>query len=326
MFFLIAALAKCAPYIAAHEEKSFLSWMRQHNQFYTGSEYHFRLGIYLSNLRYINEFNKNSSKKYFLRANSLSTLTPAEYKTLLGYVPSDVKVPRSPFRKQYRNDLPDNYDLREKGLVNRIKDQGNCGSCWAFGTVAAQETNWALTHDGQLYSLSESNLVDCVIDALGCNGGNPSLALSYVSWIQGGKFMKDDDYPYVPSVQSCKFDSSKGVTHMRTYYSTWRGDEEDLKNSVVTYGAHAIAMDCSNNNFHNYGGGIYQDDASCSSFFMDHCMCLVGYGVEDGTGFWIIKNSWGTSWGEEGYFRIIRNGSNLCGVASNAIYPYEYDE
>ncbi|OHT15262.1 Cathepsin K [Tritrichomonas foetus] len=329
MFFLIAALAQCAPYIQAHEEKSFVNWMRSNNQFYTGDEYQFRLGIYLSNVRYINEFNKNTSKHITLRVNSLATLTPAEYRLRLGHIDNPkAEVPHSPFRKQPRNDIPENYDLRELGMVNHVKDQGSCGSCWAFGSVAAQETNWALTHNGELYSLSEQNLLDCVIDSLGCSGGNAAMALSYVSWMQGGKFMTEDDYPYAGAVQECKFDSTRGVTHLRTYYSTWRGDEDGLKQSVYTYGAHAVSMDCMGLAFQYYGGGIYDHtaDESCTTWWANHCMCLVGYGVEDGTGYWIIKNSWGTSWGEEGFFRIIRDGTNFCGVSSQAVYPFEYDE
>lgn len=307
-------------YITNQDEKSFLSWMRENNQIYTGSEYHFRLGIYLTNLRHINEFNKGNHK-FFLKANMFAASTQQEYQVLLGHINSPNRAPLSPLRKSNRNDdVPDSYDLREKGVVNRVKSQGACGSCWAFGAVAAQEINWALA-TGQLLSLSESNLVDCVWDCLGCNGGNAGWAMTYIKIFQSGHFMLEDDYDYTPAVGTCMYNSSIAVTKISTHYGTNYGDEDDLKQSIYHNGAHAITMDCKNPDFSYYGGGIYSDDGTCTTWWASHTMCAVGYGVEDGTGYWILKNSFGKYWGEEGYVRVIRDGNNTCGVSSSPIYP-----
>lgn len=320
--FLFAGFAACALFTQPHEEKSFLSWMRQHNQLYTGDEYNLRFGIFLANKRYIESFNKQD-RTFTLRLSQFAAYTPAEYKSMLGFVQGENKRETVETIKVTKGAAPESFDWREKGFIQPIKDQGQCGSCWAFGTVAAQECVWAIK-TGEKLSLSESNLVDCVMDCLGCQGGQPGWAMTWVKLFQGGKFMLESDYPYVAARGWCKFDSTKGVTKLTTHKNLASGDEEGLKESVFANGAHTIAIDAGQTSFHSYSTGVYYEP-SCSGWTLNHAVCCVGYGVEQSaTGnldYWIVKNSWGTSWGENGYIRMSRNRDNNCGVASQAQLP-----
>ena len=317
MFAFVVATAFSALY-SVSEEKSFLSFMRESNQFYTGDEYNFRLGVYTANARRVSEFNREGNT-FEVALNKFSAYTPAEYKSLLGARSSN-KVTR-PSLKTSTVSVPESFDWREKNVVYSVKDQAQCGSCWAFSIIAAQESAWAIAK-GELISLSEQNIVDCVTSCYGCNGGWPYKAYDYVIKKQGGKFMKEEDYPYKAVDQSCKFDASKAVTMIKSYVSVESGSESDLKEKVATKGVASICIDASNWSFQMYSKGIY-DESSCSSYNLDHAVNCVGYGSENGVDYWIVRNSWGTSWGENGYIRMIRNKNNQCGEASEAIVPLD---
>lgn len=300
--------------IAPHEEKSFLSWMRSSNQFYTGEEYHFRLGIFLANSRLIQEF--NSCKKSFkLSLNKFACYTPTEYKTLLGRVQSPVKS-RGNILKKSKGDEPTSIDWREKGAVNEIKDQGQCGSCWAFGTVQACESAYAISK-GKLYSCSEQEIVDCCEYCSGCDGGVECVTLDYIIRLQDGYLMSEEDYPYKFVQQRCAWDKSKGINQIKSYIRGEKGDEDALK-TLISQGVCDIGIDASKYSFQLYSGGIY-DEPSCSSTALNHAVGLVGYGTMNDVDFWIVRNSWGKSWGEKGYIRMIRNNNNQCGVATDPI-------
>ena len=300
-----------------HEEKAFLSWMRETNNLFVGDEYRFRLGIFLSNKRYVQEHNRKSSS-FKVSLNSLAHLTQTEYNQLLGYKDlGEAKLAPVEIKNTLK-DVPESLDWRTEQIVNPIKDQGQCGSCWAFGSVQAQESCYAKAH-GTLYSLSEQNLVDCCIDCLGCNGGSSPFAYAYIHFLQGGKFNLESDYPYTATKGKCKYDKTKAVTQMKGY-SKCKKNEETLKEAVANNGPYSIAIDASHQSFQLYRSGIY-DEAACSSRSLDHCVGLIGYGAENGQDYWLVRNSWGTSWGEEGYVRIIRNDNNKCGVASEAVTP-----
>lgn len=119
---------------------------------------------------------------------------------------------------------------------------------------------------------------------------------------------------------TCSFDSSKAIGKVTSYYLVFFHSESDLLYKVAQTGVVSVGIDASLASFHSYSSGIYQD-SSCSSWFLDHAVACVGYGSEDGTDYWIVRNSWGTAWGEKGYVRILR-GQNMCGIASSAIVAY----
>jgi len=301
--------------VSKHEEMSFLSYMRKTKQFFVGEEYSFRLGIYLTRMRYIQEFNQGSHS-FLVGENRLMHLTTAEYRSILGakrgFEAKNAEIVKAP------ENGPKEIDWRTKGIVNPVKDQGSCGSCWAFSAITAQESQWAKVHN-ELFSLSESNLVDCVTAAAGCGGGWPYDAYDYVRSDQDGMFMKDSDYPYQPVTGMCKFDKTKGVTKIQSYTISKLGDDVELANRVASHGVASVCIDASLQSFHMYSSGIY-DDMGCSAWDLDHAVGLVGYGTEGSKDFWIIRNSWGSDWGESGYIRILR-GDDLCGVSSMAVLP-----
>ena len=296
-----------------NEERSFLQWMRETNNLYTGDGYHFRLGVFMTTLRYIEDFNRDKSKTYRLGLNHLSALTRAEYLSMLGTRSGSAKRIIATGRRV----APEQIDWREKGVVNEIKDQGQCGSCWAFGAIQTCESSWAIKN-GKLLSFSESNIVDCCRGCFGCGGGWPYVAIDFVVKDQDGQFNSEEDYPYMPIQGDCRFDKSKAVGSVSGYVIVNEDDEHDLKEKIGTLGPASVSINASPSDFHTYSSGIYSSDI-CDAWTINHAVGCVGYGNEAGNNYWIIRNSWGTVWGEAGYMRLAMFAGNMCGIAAEAI-------
>jgi len=203
---------------------------------------------------------------------------------------------------------PDSFDWRDKGAVTNVKDQGQCGSCWAFSTVGNVEGQWFLKHQ-QLTSLSAQELVDCDKVDEGCNGGLPDQAYDYI--IKAGGLESDAKYPYTARDGKCKFDKTLVVAKISA--CTYIGKDEDLiKDTLFQTGPLSIGINAADMQF--YSSGIDNPKKSkCNPSQLDHGVLLVGYGTESNTPYWIIKNSWGSGWGEKGYYRIVR-GKGACGM------------
>lgn len=316
MFILFVHLISSKIYIGLTEERQFLNWMRTNNKFYTGDEYSFRLGIFISNVRYCQEFNRRNGLTFRLGVNQFSCHTPSEYKSLLGSQFYDLKTKMSKTVKPSKS-TPDTFDWREKSVVNPIKNQGDCGSCWAFSTISTCESAFAIS-TGNLLQFSEQNLVDCS-PGFGCRSGWTYIAVDYVLESQNGTFNSEDQYPYTAVDGSCVFDSSKAVGKITEVIYAEKDDENDLKEKVASLGVASISIHSGNTPFMSYAGGILDDDECTGQFArIDHAVDVVGYGSEDGIDFWIVRNSWGTSWGEEGYVRMVRNKGNKCFIATQA--------
>ena len=214
------------------------------------------------------------------------------------------------------NAAPDAYDWRDYGRVSPVKDQASCGSCWAFSTIANLEGLY-YAKKGVMKTFSEQMLVDCDTSDSGCNGGLMQYAFT---WLKKNGIMLDSDYPYTGTKGTCKSDKSKyvdmsvtGYKKLGSSWSTWSAvDEDEVKDFLYETGPLAIALNA--NPLQTYVSGILDLTSSqCPSSGINHAVTLVGYGTEDSVAYWIIKNSWGTSWGEKGYFRI-RRGKGTCGV------------
>jgi cathepsin L len=168
--------------------------------------------------------------------------------------------------------------------------------------------------------LSEQNLIDCVTNCYGCNGENVDLAYYDVILRQAGHFNSASLYPYRAINGNCKCASFDTQTIIVSYGTVSR-TETALQNVIVTYGPVAITIDASRKSFQLYKNGVYNEKA-CSSTKLDHAVLAVGYDMTP-SDYWLVKNSWGTSWGEAGYIRLTRNGDNQCGVAIDAVIPFD---
>jgi len=213
--------------------------------------------------------------------------------------------------------LDETVDWRTKGMVTAVKNQGQCGSCWAFSTTGSFEGQHA-KKSGNLVSLSEQQLVDCSTQNNGCQGGLMDYAFQYIR--QVGGLETEADYPYYAQNRNCEFDQSRVAASLTGFVDVTRGDEEALKQAVATVGPVSVAIDASHSSFQSYRSGVYYE-GSCSSSRLDHGVLVVGYGTESGRDYWLVKNSWAASWGEAGYIKMIRNQNNNCGIATQASYP-----
>ena len=204
-------------------------------------------------------------------------------------------------------------DWVASGAVTGVKNQGQCGSCWSFSTTGALEGAFEIAGN-TLTSLSEQNLVDCDTTDSGCNGG---LMDNAFKWIQSnGGICTEADYAYTAAKGTCKTTCDKVAT-LSGHTDVPSGDEDALK-TAVAIGPVSIAIEADKSVFQSYSSGIL--DSSACGTNLDHGVLVVGYGADDGSDYWKVKNSWGTTWGEEGYIRIAR-GSNICGIASEPSYP-----
>lgn len=253
---------------------------------------------------------QNSNESYEEGINQFSDMTFNEFRKI--YLNLDFSVIKGiKFNKVHvdiKESLPVAFDWREKGCVNAVKDQQSCGSCWAFSTVGNLEGLYHIKY-GKLLRFSEQHLVDCdPIDA-GCNGG---LMENTFKWlIDNGGFMYESDYKYTGRDEICIEDKSKFVGKVASFNILDTTNEQAIKQYLVETGPLAIALNA--DALMSYRSGILDKTArQCDPAGLNHAVVLVGYGMADKE-FWIVRNSWGKSWGESGYFRIAL-GKGVCGI------------
>lgn len=301
------------------------SWLMKHGKNYNAlGEKERRLEVFKDNLWFIDQHNSDQNQTFKLGLNQFADLTNEEFRSkYVGTRRRDrnrrlarSKSDRYGFKEG--DSLPPSIDWREKGAVVPVKDQGSCGSCWAFSTIAAVEgVNQIVT--GDLISLSEQELVDCDTSYNeGCNGGLMDYAYEFI--IKNGGIDTEEDYPYKARDGRCDtYKKNAKVVTIDDYEDVPLNDEKSLQKAVANQPV-SVAIEGGGRDFQLYDSGVFT--GSCGTA-LDHGVTAVGYGEEDGMEYWIVKNSWGESWGEKGYIRMERNTkyTGLCGIAMEASYP-----
>lgn len=302
----------------------FSKWMIQYNKTYdSDAEYQNHLELFTENYERIQKFNSNPNQTYYLSLNHFSDIhtTTAAQLYAKGHKHGSKNQSYHPTMILMGIDnLPTSVDWRKKNAVTPVKNQGpQCGACWAFSTIAGVEGLHAIK-TGSLVDFSEQNLIECSTNGpnSGCAGGDPDAAYDYVTFagIQTTK-----DYPYLGVDGRCKNDFTKEVYQIRDFIQVAANDSDQLAAAVAMQPV-SICIDGENADFISYGGGIYSS-STCSTD-LGHCVAIVGYDSENGVDYWIVKNSYGESWGENGYIRMIKQsgkGPGMCGLTLEAVYP-----
>jgi len=305
------------------------TWKLTHSKtFDSHMEETFRFKIYLQNKAKVEKHNSQARQgkhSYTLKMNKYGDLLNHEFRAMLnGYKQRPKNQTRSyqgaAFIKSAHVDrLPPKVDWRKLGAVTPVKDQGQCGSCWSFSTTGALEA-MHFRKTGKLVSLSEQNLVDCSWEYgnEGCDGGLMDNAFQYIK--DNGGIDTEDSYPYEAEDDVCRYNPRfRGATDIG-FVDVEPGNEEDLKHAIAHQGPCSIAIDASHESFQFYGSGVYREP-ECDPEMLDHGVLLVGYGHGRHGKYWLVKNSWGEGWGDNGYVKIARNEDNMCGVATQASFP-----
>ncbi|TVU03770.1 hypothetical protein EJB05_50678 [Eragrostis curvula] len=299
---------------ATHEK-----WMEEHGRTYKDeAEKARRFKVFKANVDFIHRSNAAGDKKYTLAVNKFADITRDEFTAMYtGFkpVPSGAKqLLGFKYANVTLSDDNQNVDWRKKGAVTGIKNQGQCGCCWAFSAVAAIEGLHQIT-TGQLVSLSEQQLLDCSTNGNnGCNGGLMDNAFQYI--IGNGGITTEDAYTYTAQQAMCE--SVQPAVTISGYQDVPSGDENALASAVANQPV-SVGIDGSSSNFQFYHGGVMTADGCGEN--LDHAVTAIGYGTaEDGTQYWLLKNQWGETWGEGGYMRL-QMGAGACGIGKQSSYP-----
>jgi len=317
---LVALFACCAlAYSELEYQSAFTFWMQQWGRSYSHEEFQLRYRVFRHNMDFIAAHNK-AHKGYTVALNQFADLSLSEFQRI--YLGTKANIPHThvtPILKHVT--LPTSFDWRQQGAVTAIKNQGQCGSCWSFSTTGSVEGCHFLTTK-KLVSLSEQNLMDCSYSQgnQGCDGGLMTQAMDYI--ISNKGIDTEKSYPYTAEDGTCHYTPANSGATMKSYTNVQTGSEQDLQTKVAM-GPTSVAIDASHSSFQFYSSGVY-NEPDCSTSQLDHGVLAIGWGIDSGSTFWLVKNSWGTSWGMNGYIEMTRDttgNTNQCGIATMATLP-----
>jgi cathepsin L len=300
-------------------QREFTQWMQQNKRSYHHDEFQKKYGTFKANLDFIDAHNADTTKTHKVALNQFADLSVEEFSRI--YLGTRKTFESVPTVQSARPDAPASKDWRQEGVVTPIKNQQQCGSCWSFSTTGSTEGCHALKHGrNALVGLSEQNLMDCSTSYgnQGCNGGLMTQAMQYI--IANGGIDTEASYPYTAEDgTSCQYTAANRGAGLKSFTNVKQGDENDLLNKANS-GPVSVAIDASHSSFQFYSSGVYNEPA-CSTSQLDHGVLVAGWGVSGSTDYWLVKNSWGTSWGQAGYIWMSRNANNQCGIATMATLP-----
>jgi C1A family cysteine protease len=310
-----------------HYEKKFFDWMTEHQQNYEdGAEFLRRLEIFIGWDKLIEEHNASGST-WKMAHNQFSGMSHAEFmERYLSPVPRSMLKRGTAVYSASEEEVkatPSAWDWTAQGGVTNVKDQGSCGSCWTFSTTGALESAYFNKY-GNLVSFSEQELVSCAgFPNMGCNGGQMDAAFNWIK--RNGGLCSEEDYPYTSGAGdrgTCNSSSCSSVTGSTvTSYTDVQSDSESSLQSAVYQQTVSVAIEADQLGFQLYSSGVYTGECGTN---LDHGVLAVGYGTDNGVDYWKVKNSWSSSWGEDGYIRM-EKGKNQqggqCGILLMASYP-----
>merc|ERR1712156_441000 len=314
------------------------TWKVQHGKEYKSElENNFRMKVFMDNRAKIARHNTlahQGLKSYTQKLNEYSDMLSSEFNEVMnGYKrPNNPRILSLDFITQIlpaHVRLPENVDWRDYGAVTDVKNQGACGSCWAFSTTGALEGQH-FRKTGKLVSLSEQNLIDCTAPygEQRCKGGSMDVAFQYIK--ENGGIDTEESYPYVdsnacqdpeclsPEPHACRFNPRNVGASDKGFVDITEGDEDALKAAVATIGPVSVGIHASDS-WQHYHEGVF-DEEDCNGI-LNHGVLVVGYGTNEEGDYWLVKNSWGKTWGDQGYIKMSRNKDNQCFIASSASYP-----
>ncbi|XP_015929473.1 digestive cysteine proteinase 2 [Parasteatoda tepidariorum] len=304
-----------------HIHETFEDFKKEHGKDYSDAQEHEnRKNIYRQNYRYVQSMNR-AGLSYGLKINHLADFTDLEMRRVRGRLASTGYNGGKPFPKEeFPTDVPDELDWRLYGAVTPVKDQAVCGSCWSFGTTGTIEGAHFLKTQN-LVKLSQQQLIDCSwqYQNNGCDGGEDFRAYAYIE-AAGGLASEEDYGHYLGQDGICHDRHVPKVAQIKGFVNVTSGDLKALKQAIAKKGPISVSIDAAHKGFSFYSHGVYYDpDCKNGADELDHSVLAVGYGVMNGEAYWLVKNSWSTYWGNDGYVLMSQKDNN-CGVATSPTY------